>query len=163
MQPRYPRTMKTCLDLKFAADIFISAFFFMLDFVCLILFFTSHQQSFSYVKGRVFLGWTSTKRGLMFLHKDTLQWRRWRSNPLPLGLESSTLPLSHCASLYVCNFFVWILYEIPCLLSHIQDLSSATHLSSAAVLIGAISVNLTLATNDWGHFMGLTLCMLGIF
>ena len=31
-------------------------------FVCLILFFTSTQQSFSYA-GRVFLGWTSTKLG----------------------------------------------------------------------------------------------------
>ena len=27
----------------------------------------------------------------------TTQWRRWGSNPQPLGLESSTLPLSHCA------------------------------------------------------------------
>ena len=25
------------------------------------------------------------------------QWRRWGSNPWSLGLESSTLPLSHCA------------------------------------------------------------------
>ena len=65
-------------------------------FVCLIWFFTSHQQSFSY-KGTVFLGWTSTKLGLMFLLKDTTQWRRWGSNPRPFGLESSTLPLSHCA------------------------------------------------------------------
>ena len=31
-------------------------------FVCLIWFFTSTQQSFSYA-GRVFLGWTSTKLG----------------------------------------------------------------------------------------------------
>ena len=33
----------------------------------------------------------------MFLLKDTTQWRRWSSNPGPFGLESSTLPLSHCA------------------------------------------------------------------
>ena len=26
-----------------------------------------------------------------------MQWRRWGSNPQPFGLESSTLPLSHCA------------------------------------------------------------------
>ena len=26
----------------------------------------------------------------------TTQWRRWGSNPRPLGLKSSTLPLSHC-------------------------------------------------------------------
>ena len=29
--------------------------------------------------------------------RTTTQGRRWGSNPLPLGLESSTLPLSHCA------------------------------------------------------------------
>ena len=33
------------------------------------------------------------------LLKDTSQWRRWGSNPRPLGLESSTLPLSHCPPL----------------------------------------------------------------
>ena len=54
-------------------------------------------NNLSVIKGRVFLGWTSTKLGLMFLLKDTTQWRRWGSNPRPLGLESSTLPLSHCA------------------------------------------------------------------
>ena len=35
---------------------------FIVVFVCLIWFFTSTQQSFSYA-GRVFLGWTSTKLG----------------------------------------------------------------------------------------------------
>ena len=29
--------------------------------------------------------------------QTTTQWSRWGSNTLPLGLESSTLPLSHCA------------------------------------------------------------------
>ena len=53
-------------------------------------------NNLSVIKGRVFLGWTSTKLGLMFLLKDTTQWRRWGSNPRPFGLESSTLPLSHC-------------------------------------------------------------------
>ena len=47
----------------------------------------------SVIKGRVFLGWTSTKLGLMFLLKDTTQWCRWGSNPRPFGLDSSTLPL----------------------------------------------------------------------
>ena len=32
----------------------------------------------------------------MFLLKDTMQ-GQWGSNLRPLGLESSTLPLSHCA------------------------------------------------------------------
>ena len=29
--------------------------------------------------------------------RTTTQWRRWGSNLRPFGLESSTLPLSHCA------------------------------------------------------------------
>ena len=39
--------------------------------------------------------------------KATRQWRRWGSNPQPLGLESSTLPLSHCAPkiLYMTDKF----------------------------------------------------------
>ena len=46
----------------------------------------------------------------MFLLKDTMQWRWWGSNPLPLGLESSTLPLSHCAPSTLCRLMdslVW--------------------------------------------------------
>ena len=39
-----------------------------------------------------------------------MQWRRWGSNPRPLGLESSTLLLSHCAPYdvhtFVCNNLV---------------------------------------------------------
>ena len=54
-------------------------------------------NNLSVKKGWVFLGWTSAKLGLMFLLKDTTQWRRWGSNPRPFGLESTTLPLSHCA------------------------------------------------------------------
>ena len=46
---------------------------------------------------RVFLGWTGTKLDSMFLLKDTTQRRRWGLNPLPHGLKSSMLPLSHCA------------------------------------------------------------------
>ena len=39
----------------------------------------------------------------MILLKDTTQWPRWSSNPRPLGLESSALPLSHCAPwLHLC-------------------------------------------------------------
>ena len=51
-------------------------------------------NNLSFIKGRVFLGRTSIKLGLMFLLKDTTQWRRWDSNPRPFGLESSFLPLS---------------------------------------------------------------------
>ena len=50
-------------------------------------------NNLSVIKGRVFLGWTSTKLGLMFLLKDTTQWRPSGSNPRPFGLKSSTEPL----------------------------------------------------------------------
>ena len=50
-------------------------------------------NNLSVIKGRVFLGWTSTKLGFMFLLKDTTQWRWWGSNPQPLGLKSSNEPL----------------------------------------------------------------------
>ena len=68
-------------------------------FDCLFVWFVSLRpiNNLSVIKGRVFLGWTSTKLGLMFLLKNTTQWRRWGSNPRPFGLKSSTLPLSHCA------------------------------------------------------------------
>ena len=68
-------------------------------FFCLFVWFDSLRpiNNLSVIKGRVFLVRTSTKLGLMFLLKDTTQWRWWGLNPRPLGLESSTLPLSHCA------------------------------------------------------------------
>ena len=71
--------------------------------VCLFVWFDSLRpiNNLSVIKGRVFLGRTSTKLGLMFLLKDTTQWRRWGSNPRPFGLESSTLPLSHCAPFFI--------------------------------------------------------------
>ena len=74
---------------------------------CIFVWFDSLRpiNNLSVIKGQVFLGWTSTKLGLMFLLKDTTQWRRWGLNPLPLGLESSTLPLSHCAPISGIWFF----------------------------------------------------------
>ena len=70
-------------------------------FVCLLFVSLRPINNLSVIKGRVFLGWTSTKLGLMFLLKDITQWRRWGSNPWPFRLESSTLPLSNCAP--VCS------------------------------------------------------------
>ena len=65
-------------------------------FICFVWFDSFRPiNNLSVIKGRVFLGWTSTKLGVMFLLKDRTQWRRWCSNPQPFGLESSTLPLSH--------------------------------------------------------------------
>ena len=71
---------------------------------CLFVWFDSLHptNNLSVIKGRVFLGWTSTKLGLMFLFNDTTQWHGWGSNLRPLRFESSTLPLNHCASLFLC-------------------------------------------------------------
>ena len=62
---------------------------------CLFVWFDSLRpiNNLSVIKGQVFLDWTSTKLGLMFLLKDTTQWRRWGLNQRPLCLKSSTLPL----------------------------------------------------------------------
>ena len=73
--------------------------------ICLFVWFDSLRpiKNASVITGRVFLGWTSTKLGLMLLLKDITQWSRWGSNPRPFSLESSTLPLSHCAPWLTCN------------------------------------------------------------
>ena len=42
----------------------------------------------------------------MSCSRTTTQWRRWGSNPRPFGLESSTLPLSHCAP-YISHALTW--------------------------------------------------------
>ena len=42
-------------------------------------------KNLSVIKGQVFLGWTSTKLGFMFLLKDITQWRQWGLNPRPFG------------------------------------------------------------------------------
>ena len=48
-------------------------------------------NNLSVIKGTSLPGLTQYKLGLMFLLKDTTQWRRWGSNTRSLGLESSTL------------------------------------------------------------------------
>ena len=55
----------------------------------------------------------------MFLLKDTTQWCRWGSNPRPLGLESSTLPMSHRAPLkqmrrLIRSRLIWISTVFKC-------------------------------------------------
>ena len=39
----------------------------------------------------------------MSCSRTTTQWRRWGSNLRPFGLESSTLPLSHCAPILLLS------------------------------------------------------------
>ena len=74
---------------------------------CLIWFFTSHQQSFSWAG----TGLPGLNQYWARIHvscsRTTMQWHRWGSNPPPLGLESSTLPLSHCTP--IKNFVLSIL------------------------------------------------------
>ena len=58
---------------------------------------TSQSTSFSVMLVRVFLGWTSTNflsKDKCVLLKDTTQQRLWGSDPRPLSLKSSALPLS---------------------------------------------------------------------
>ena len=64
-------------------------------FVCLIC---KYVPSTIFQLWRDRSSWTSTKLGLFVLLKDTTQWRLWGTKPRPLGLESSTLPLSYCGS-----------------------------------------------------------------
>ena len=71
--------------------------------ICLIRLLIGHNHSVK--KGRVFLGWTSTKQGLMNLaqgHKAVMLTR-------PLSLESSTVPLSHWAP-YQMH---WLVFTLP--------------------------------------------------
>ena len=70
---------------------------------CLFVWFDSLRpiNNLSVIKGLVYLGWTSTKLGLLFLLEDTTQWCWW-----PFSLESSTLPLSHCAPMWPAIVFL---------------------------------------------------------
>ena len=67
-------------------------------FVCLIWFLMSQSTIFRLCGDR--FSWVEPvlSKDKCVLLKDTTQWCRWDSNPHPLGLERSTLPLSHCAT-----------------------------------------------------------------
>ena len=67
--------------------------------------------------GRIFLGWTSTKQGLMSLAQGHNTMTPVRLKPAAFGLESSTLPLSHCApvskfvifyNFHWCFTLIWV-------------------------------------------------------
>ena len=91
-------------------------------------------NNFSVIKRQIFLGWTSTKLRLMFLLKDTTLWRRWDLSPPPLGLESSTLPLSHCAPFHsVCLCSKSFLEYIGI---HAADVVSRQHFHDRKILAG---------------------------
>ena len=65
---------------------------------CLFVWFDSlhPNNNLSVIKGQVFLGWTSTKLGLMCLAQGHNAVMLVRLDPRHFGLEASTLPLSHC-------------------------------------------------------------------
>ena len=58
-------------------------------------------NNLSFIKGLVFLGWTSTKLGLMFLLMDTTQWRR-----------TSTSGHAHDANFSKITVTLWTLFQL---------------------------------------------------
>ena len=89
---------------------------------CFFVWFDSLRpiSNLSVIKGRVFLGWTITKLGLMFLLKDTTQWRRWGSNPRVKHSTTEQLRSPCFVVQYLVSFIVlqsswwgkesWLLY-----------------------------------------------------
>ena len=78
-------------------------------FFFLLVWFDSLRpiNNLSVIKGRVFLGWTSTRLGLMFLLKDTRQWRRWGSNQHMFWLRNWKIIFCYGAWILAINAFVW--------------------------------------------------------
>ena len=125
---------------------------FFLCFVCLIWFFTSHQQSFSYIG----TGLPGLKQYWARINvscsRTTTQWRRWGSNPRPFGLESSTLPLSHCAPI----FFFCVVFAMPLCASvtsfrSIQVRVTLLHIASdqiTGIILPPTYVPMAMATRD---------------
>ena len=71
-----------------------------------------HINNLSDIRRRVYLGWTSAKLGLMGLAQGHNVVTPVNPEPTALGLESSTLPLSHCTSKLQRKTPIWN-YEIP--------------------------------------------------
>ena len=119
----------------------------------------------------------------MFLLKGTTQWCWWGSNPRPFGLESSTLPLSHCTPpdqiwfwpivlglivtkwfdilMVLLKDFFWIKYantNKPAKLPSIQNSLTLLHVS-LPVVEPTIPVFWSTASRNWPMTRG-TLCIL---
>ena len=62
----------------------------------------------------------------MSCSRTTTQWRRWGSNPRPLCLESSTLPLSHCAP-YVTLLWRSLRFPLICKPSDVMSCDKIHH------------------------------------
>ena len=69
---------------------------------------------FSVMSGRVILSWTSTKQGFMCLAQGHNTETPWGFNLQPLSLESTPLPLSHCAPhlVMICSPKSWTIYNL---------------------------------------------------
>ena len=65
--------------------------------ICLIWFFKTQSTIFQLCRDGSSSVEPALSKDKCVLHKDTTQWHPWGSNTWPLGLESSTLPLSHYA------------------------------------------------------------------
>ena len=83
-------------------------------FICLFdLILYDPVNNFSVMLGWVFLGWTSTKQGLMCLAQGHNTLTPVRLNPRHFCLQSSALPLSHCTP-YIQHIIIhnnsWLLF-----------------------------------------------------
>ena len=106
--PSKQRVVSNCMaDNIDQENIYIYIYIF---FFYLIWFFTSKSTIFQLCRdGFPVLNQLHVAR-INVLLKDTTQWRWCSTNPQPLGLESSTLPLSHCApkeNIYITRVNIW--------------------------------------------------------
>ena len=83
-------------------------------FVCLIWFFTSQSTIFQLCRNGSSLVEPVLSKDKCALLKDTTQWRLWGSNPQPLILVSSTLPLSPLDVLILVLLDPYYHFRIDC-------------------------------------------------
>ena len=126
LQIVFPFTPLTSCTWKLYPNTVIVEEFVKICFACLIWFFTSQSTVFQ-------LCWDGSSRvepvlskNKCVMLKDTTQQPWWGSNHQPLGLESSTLPLSHCAPKYA----LWLLAIIAKVADHVVCLIRFTDFTS---------------------------------
>ena len=92
-------TVATLLKHTVGSEITVNSEIFARVFVCFVWFDSLCPiNNLSVKQGRVYLGWTSTKLGLMCFAQGPQRSDAGDAQTRgPLGLESSTLPLSQCA------------------------------------------------------------------
>ena len=105
---------------------------------CLIWFFMSQSTFFQLCRDGPSWVEPVLSKDICVLLNDTTQWRRWGWNPRLFGLESSTLPLSHCAP-------YWRYYVV--------GLSKTLKLSIGVLLIDE-RIHFTNLHSEWSKFYG---------